>query len=290
MSLIIETDLGHDPDDLFTILWLLAAEVDIGAVVITPGDPDQLAIAQLIKDETGATFAIGASKLNRTKFSSGSVHHALLKLYGYALEGNPVPLGLDVIHEARTSRADELLVIGPLSNVGAYLAATSTYPFSRATMQGGFVPYSVYQPLVVLDAFLGKEHMPTFNLNGDRKGAERFLSVPALPRRMVGKNVCHTIVFEPQHQMARFAAAPNRAAELFIEAAALLGKPKRFHDPVAAVCHLHPEVGVWIEGKTVKRQDGWTTVAGPSDDRILVDLDRDAFWGYVYGWGTRVSP
>lgn len=280
MSLIIETDLGHDPDDLFTILWLLAADVDIGAVVVTPGDPDQLAIAQLIRDETGARFAIGASRLGRTKLSSGSVHHALLKRYGYSLEGHTTVLGVDAIHEARQG-PDDLLAIGPLTNVGAYLGIPTARPFKRATMQGGFVPYSLYQPLVVLDAFLGKDWMPTFNLNGDRKAAEHFLAAP-FPRQMVGKNVCHTVVLEPQHQMERFEKAPNRAAELFMEAAHLLRGPKRFHDPVAAVCHLHPEVGVWIDGKTVKRAEGWTTI--PGDDRVLVDLNRDAFWARIYSW------
>lgn len=282
MSLIIETDLGHDPDDLFTILWLLAAGVHISAVVITPGDPDQLAIAQLVKDETFARFTIGAAKLGRTKLSSGSVHHALLKRYGYSRDGQATTLGHDAITDARCG-PHELLAIGPLTNVAAYLATPMAPPFVRATMQGGFCPYSVYQPTVVLDAFLGKEWMPSFNPGGDRKGMERLLGAP-FPRRMVGKNVCHTIIFDPQHQLARFAPPPNRAAELFMEAAALLQRPKKFHDPVAAVCHLHPEVGVWIEGKTTKRQDGWTTISGPSDDRVLVDLDRDAFWQHIYSW------
>jgi len=283
MPLIIETDLGHDPDDLFTILWLLAAEIDIGAVVITPGDPDQLAIAHFIRDETGASFGIGASKLSQTKLSSGSVHHALLKRYGRALgPDDDVLLGIDVIHEARISRADELLVIGPLGNVGPYLASSCAYPLARATMQGGFVPYSLYKPTVTLEAFSGKEWMPTFNLNGDRKGAEHFLAA-SFPRQMVGKNVCHTVVFDPTQRIAQFAPPPNRAAELFLEAATLLGRPKKFHDPVAAVCHLRPEVGVWIDGKTVKRQDGWTTVSALGD-RVLVDLDRDAFWNTIYSW------
>lgn len=283
MSLIIETDLGHDPDDLFAILWLIAAGIDISAIVITPGNPDQIRMAEFIRTETSTDFAIGAAKLGQTKLSSGSVHHALLNHYGWSLRGDDdVLLGVDVIREFRTSRADELLIIGPPFNVGAYLSAPYSYPFAHATMQGGCVPYSYYQPLVVLDPFLGKDWMSTFNLNGDRRGAERFLSAP-FPRRMVGKNVCHTIVFEPQHQLSFFAPPPNRAAELFLEAGTFLGRDKKFHDPVAAVCHLRPEIGVWKTGKTVKRESGWTTV--PGDDQVLVDLDRDAFWEYLYNWG-----
>jgi len=283
MSLIIETDLGHDPDDMFTILWLMAAGVDIGAITITPGDPDQIAIARFIADEAvapGRSILIGAADMDRGKLSSGSVHHALLKRYGRDLKATADTWGSEVMNLAS---ADELLAIGPLTNTGEYLKGGGR--FARATMQGGFVPYSVYHPTVVLDAFLGKEWMPTFNLNGDRRGADTFLSAPFL-RRMVGKNVCHTIEFQPEHQLSRFAPPPNRAAELFMEAARLLQRPKRFHDPVAAVCHFHPEVGVWISGKTVKRDVGWTTERRElgQGDMVLVDLDRDAFWDHIYNW------
>lgn len=284
MSLIIETDLGRDPDDLFAILWLLAVGIDISAIVITPGDPDQLAIASFILKESGhEDIPIGAATLGRTTRSSGSVHYKLLERYGQPKEGDADGLGSEVIAKAMDLNT-RLLVLGPLSSVGAYLATPDARPFMSATMQGGFCPYSLYQPLVVLDQFLDKEWMPTFNLNGDRKGAERFLSAP-FPRRMVGKNVCHSIVLDPVTQMERFSPPPNRAAELFLEAGHLLGREKRFHDPVAAICDLHPEVGVWIDGKTVKRQDGWTTVPALGD-RVLVDLDRDAFWETLYSWDS----
>ncbi len=46
MNLIIETDIGHDPDDLFAICYLAAAGVNIRAICVSPGDPDQIAIAR----------------------------------------------------------------------------------------------------------------------------------------------------------------------------------------------------------------------------------------------------
>lgn len=285
MSLIIETDLGHDPDDLFAILWLLAAGVDIRAILITPGDPDQIAIARLLVDETGRDIAIGASGLQRTKLSSGSVHHALLKRYGRSLTGEPDGLGAEVLARRVRRQGDELLVIGPLTNIRGYrsLYGADRWPFERATMQGGFVPYHWHDPIVRLEVFIGKDMMPTFNLNGDRRGAELFLQAP-FRRQMVGKNVCHTIVLDPFQQGVHFAPPLNRAAELFLEAVSLLGRPKRFHDPVAAVCHLYPEVGVWFKGQTVKSGEGWTTL--PGGDDVLVDLNRAAFWSHIYNWGV----
>ena len=147
-------------------------------------------------------------------------------------------------------------------------------------MQGGFVPYSLYRPEVALDKFEGKQSIATFNLNGDVEGAKAFLAAP-MPRRMVGKNVCHTVVFD-KAQFATFAPPRCRAAELFHEAANLYfakHDSKKFHDPIAAVCHLHPEVGTWIKGKTVRVKGEWTTI--PGDDDILVDIDREKAWEYL---------
>ncbi len=283
MSLTIETDLGHDPDDLFAILYLIAAGVDISAIVITPGDPDQIAIAKLMLELVERSdIPVGAFKPDSTKLSSGSVHHVLLSRYGQSKQAKADGRGVDIL-KATAKAGDDLLVLGPLSNVGAYLSVHSC-PWQRAVMQGGFVPYSIYSPSTRLPAFEGKEWMPTFNLNGDRRGAERFLS-SSMEISMVGKNVCHTMVFDDS-RCSNVHHCTNGAAALFLEAAHLLTGSKRFHDPVAAVCYLHPQVGTWIAGKTIKMDAGWTTTLGEGGpfDAILVDLDRDAFWKHIYSF------
>ncbi len=280
MRLIIETDLGHDPDDFFAITYLLAAGVDIALILITPGDPDQIAIARLICDECSPRTRIGVPKLGRTKLSSGSIHHEMLKRYGRSLTAEADEVGTRAIYLSYRPD-DELFIIGPVTSVGAYLKDRPS-DFKRATMQGGFVSYTAFRPSVVLPQFEGKSFMPTFNLNGDRKGAEAFLAAD-LKRQMVGKNVCHTILFD-RARFASFKPPTSRAAELFHEAATLYfakHDSKKFHDPIAAVCHLHPEVGQWAGGHPVKMGDGWGTA--PGDDAVLVDLDRDKAWDYLGG-------
>lgn len=278
MRLIVETDIGHDPDDFFAICYLVAAGVQIDAILITPGDPDQIAIARLICRELGLSIPIGASKLDRTKLSSGSIHHGLLKRYGRPLEEKPDGLGHDIVGQVATPDT-ELFVIGPVSSLGRYLKDHPS-AFKRATMQGGFVSYAAYRPTVVLPQFEGKSWMPTFNLNGDSKAAESFLAAD-LKRQMVGKNVCHTVLFD-RTRFASFQPPTSRAAELFHEAATLYFEShdsKKFHDPIAAVCHLHPEVGQWAAGKPVKMDGGWGTL--PGDDAVLVDLARDEAWDHL---------
>lgn len=280
MKLIIETDIGHDPDDLFAICYLAAAGVDIRAICVSPGDPDQIAIARLVCERLGLNIPIGAAKLGREKLSSGSIHHSLLKRYSKPLTAKADGLGYEVLSRV-CNEYTEAFVIGPVTSIGSYLQ--THYGFSRATMQGGFVPYGVYRPTETLVKFEGKGWMPTFNLNADRVNSQCFLN-KNMPRQMVGKNVCHTIQFNKE-RFSQFGKPINAASELFCEAATLYFEShdsKAFHDPTAAVCHLHPEIGYWIEGKTIRREGGWTTV--PGEDNVLVDIDREALWNHLYSW------
>ena len=47
-KIIIDTDLGHDPDDFFAICYLSAIGVKIDAIVLSPGDLDQIAFANFL--------------------------------------------------------------------------------------------------------------------------------------------------------------------------------------------------------------------------------------------------
>jgi inosine-uridine nucleoside N-ribohydrolase len=96
--------------------------------------------------------------------------------------------------------------------------------------------------------------MPTFNLNGDRPNGENFLNADIERRQMVGKNVCHTVLFDAP-RFATFKSNGHPGADLFLEAGHLYfakHTEKKFHDPTAACLHLHPEVATWFRGKTYK--------------------------------------
>ena len=283
MKLIVETDIGHDPDDLFALCYLIAAGVDVKAVLVTPGDPDQLAIARLVLDVAGAKHVpIGVSHLDREKRSSGSIHHDLLRKYGKDLDGLHDGEGVQIMEWALEDDPDcELFVIGPVCTIGAYFAKHPERAFKRATMQGGFLPYKYYRPSITLSKFEDKNEVPTFNLNGDRSGGERFLAAPIDDRRMVGKNICHTVEYN-SNLAAGIRNTTHPAARLFVEASEMYfarHSEKKFHDPTAAVLHLHPEIGEWYAGKTTKSKSGWTTV--PGDDMILKEIDYDLLWSHL---------
>lgn len=278
MDLIVETDIGHDPDDLFAISYLIAAGVNIRAILISPGDPDQIAIARFLCKEFGLNIPIGVSKTDRTKLSSGSIHHELLKEYNCPLEEKADGLGVDIIQNVIANYPDsELFVIGPVSSIGKYMAKYPETHFKRATMQGGFLPYSLHRPKNQHSDFEGKNSMPTFNLNGDRISGVTFLSGNIGKRQIVGKNICHTVLFNKEVWTKTKNDLFDKAASMYFER----HDSKKFHDPTAAVCHLHPEIGTWFRGNTIKEQNGWTTKSNLDGDYVLADIDYNLLWSHL---------
>lgn len=287
-DLIVETDIGHDPDDFFAVCYLVAAGVRVRAILVVPGDPDQIAIARLLCKELKLDIPIGASKLGRTKRSSGSIHHELLKRYGHTLDAQPDAQGNKVIEDVLALYpGSEFFVIGPVTSLGTYLREHPNTTIYRATMQGGFLPYNLHEfSCNRLPDFENKNWVPTFNLNGDRKGAESFISADIKERRFVGKNVCHTVLYDNTVR-AHLQKPYNRAGEFFKEAMDIyLGQhdSKKFHDPTAAVCHLHPEIGNWVRGRPVKMESGWSTQLDPNGDYVLASIDYDRLWHHISNW------
>jgi inosine-uridine nucleoside N-ribohydrolase len=289
IDLIIETDLGHDPDDFFTICYLAGVGVRIRAMCVVPGDRDQLAVARLLVKTLGLDILVGASKLDSTKFSSGGMHHDILDHFGFPREASHDGPGDEVIAATLAKYPDcEFLVIGPCTSTARYLTRPDAVIPTRLTMQGGFLGYHLHTPRVRLPEFEGRTWMPTFNLNGDRKGAAVLLAAPIAERRFVGKNVCHTLLYDRAMHASMPAANPaNPATVLFMTGMdAYLRKhdEKKWHDPTAVVCHLHPEIGSWVRGRVEKIEAGWGTMLEPEGDFILADVDREALWSHFRSW------
>jgi hypothetical protein len=174
-------------------------------------------------------------------------------------------------------------------------------------LQGGFLPYSKYRPKISITKFENIFSVPTYNFNGNTKGVERIVQ-DSQRLQCVGKNICHTVEFYDWFFYDKFNVKPrNRAEELFIEAGNIyfgMHGSKKFHDPTAAVLHLHPEIGTWYNGKPLKiskkqngtttefldyigkmpseyYENGWTTQNWMDTHKVLADIDYDKLWDYI---------
>src|SRR5262245_12244697 len=214
IDLIVETDLGHDPDDFFTVCYLAAAGVRLRAITVVPGDCDQLAVARMFVRTLGLDIPVGASKPDSRKCSSGGMHHALLDRLGFPREARHDGPGHEVIAASLDRYPGcEFLIIGPCTSTARHLARPDAMVPRRLTMQGGFLGYHLYAPAVRLPEFEGREWMPTFNLNGDRRGAEVLLKSAIPERRFVGKNVCHTLLYDRAFHATMATVDPGSPAQ-----------------------------------------------------------------------------
>jgi len=286
MDMLIETDVGNDPDDFFALCYLVSAGVNIKGILITPGDPEQVRLVRFFCEQVGLDIPIGVGKLDRYKRWDLGMHTELLNRYKYPDKTEHDGFGGDIAADILKNDPCDLFVIGPAKSIGSFFKDNPDFELDRATMQGGFVGYHIYSPKIRLEKFEEKTWASTFNLNGDRKGGLRFIDAKIKHKQFVSKNICHTVIYT-RDTYKKMSAPRDRASELFMEAMHLyLSKhpEKKFHDPCAAVCHLHPEVGTWIRGKICKMKEGWGAILNENGDYLIADLDYEAFWEHIYQW------
>ena len=284
MSMVIETDIGRDPDDFFALLYLIGAGEDIRAISVTPGDRDQIAVVKFVLSELGLSIPVGSARPDRQKSSAGGIHTTLLQRYGYPATQEPDGSGLEVLQSAFSYMPGiDLFACGPLQATGDFLRAGGK--INNVLMQGGFIGYDVHGlPCKRLDKFEGLTHCPTFNLNGDVKAAQLLLECPCR-RAFVGKNVCHAIFYDREVNARILPQLPKcRAAELFAEGMTLHFEThdgKMFHDPAAAAIYRHPEIATWVTGTLYRKSGGWGTELSEFGSQIAVDIDHEMLWDVI---------
>lgn len=301
-NVIVETDIGHDPDDFFALCYLHSAGVQIRAITIHKGEPHQIALVRFLCKELGLDIPVGATKLDveepkkyEGEFEGLPVqefvgfHHNLLTKYGYPHAAKADDYGHKVIADTLDKYPDsELFIIGAPKNVSTYLSGERARPIDQITFQGGFLGYDVHNiPCERLPKFEGKTTCPSYNPNGDIKGTELIVKSPLIKNiRFVSKNVCHTIVYDKQiHELMKQGLPKNHADELFMSGMDLyLSKhnEKKYHDPCAAVCMLHPEIAKWVRGHLYYEKGGWGTFPNEaSNSETIACIDKERLWSFI---------
>lgn len=289
--LVIETDLGHDPDDFFAICYL-SYVADIRAILLTPGHAHQVAIAEYLIAELGLdakvgipSFRLGQGRGDDRSWSG--FHVEMLKKAGHQISAEARHGSDDLLDDVfREDSGAELFICGPLKNVGPYLDAHPGLKISRATMQGGFIGYDVHgMDVERLEKFEGKNFVNIFNLSSYAPGGEALLAADVADRRFVSKNVCQTLTYDRTvHETVKAVPPKGRGVELIREGMDLYlshKDGKKFYDPTAAVAHAHPEIVTWYHGCLCRNHRNWGTKPEPKKDRISVDINRKALWCHI---------
>jgi len=278
MNFIIETDLGHDPDDLFCICHLVEIGTKILAIGLVPGSPEQITLATGLRKYFGLDFLIGIAKENAKNEHLG-IHNQLIKKLDFKYE-NPDGISNQIFSDTLTKiPTSDLLVIGPAKGLGK----VSDKCYGNLTFQGGFLPYTLYKPKQILDKFINKKEIQTFNMNGDIQAVRNLLKAPLKQRRFCGKNICHTVTLTKKCSL-QMSKPKHLAGEIYQLAFKLYFEKhdeKKLHDPTALVCHLHPEIATWLQGIPIHSKNGWTTIQDNTNNYVLADIDYEKLWSHL---------
>lgn len=200
-----------DPDDFLTLLLLLGhPQVNLKAVTVTPGTPDQVGLVRQALAWFGREIPVGAHNLDHRPRSlddevgPGDGRHGrrgvCVSSWHYRAYGD-IPPSRDAAPGGQVLRemcddSTTLITGAALKNLGAAMQLPG-FRVGRIVVQGGFAGEGVVPPERQLAKFRGKVTCPTYNLNGDPKSALAALRHPGIGvRRFVSKNVCHGVIYD----------------------------------------------------------------------------------------------
>ena len=264
MNYIIETDIGSDPDDFMAILWLIARNKTIETVFVTPGYHYQVAILNFIREQCDVNFNICVpSSVQNKQLNQIGPHQKFLQKYNAKLECSPDKEPKSNINNCFTSSKfvtppQQILSIGPMTNLMEHKGLICPTYF---TIQGGFVPYSIYRPTVTIEKFDGLYYCSSFNFGGDIEAFD-FISNNYKYCTYVSKNICHTFT----SVLSDFNSNPStKAGRLLYEFASLYykdGKSKKMHDVLAAMISTgdYNESYLRTNGKPVRKDNKFSWI------------------------------
>lgn len=283
-----------DPDDFMILLWLADhPEVELLAVLITPGSRDQCQLVRWGLDHCGRTdVPIGAlhgspwwSSSDGQKLRVSGFHY---KVYGEQIHEHPVgevARGPTLLAELLTADPNAAVLVGSApKNIGKAFAEHPTLTLDRWVQQGGFAGDNlVAEPL---EKFRGRLTCPSFNPGGAPRDTLALLGSPRIGRRLfVSKNVCHGVVWtrELHEGLVGQLRGPARTGLATMIAALdryLLDKGvgKAMHDIVAAACVLEPRVCEFAEVEIYREKGEWGARASAGTNTwISIGYDEPRF-------------
>lgn len=291
MNIIFDMETA-DPDDLLTLCFLAHnPKANLVAVTVTPGTPEQIGMLREVLNQLGLSIPLGAKNPDHRIDEPSSQYKYVSKYYYKVLGqkeiflGREDALGWEVISDTVRKFPDLTLLTGaPLPNLRMTLQNSPELIIQRWVAQGGFAGDSLVEPEHRLSKFAGKETCPTFNFNGDPKGAELALNSPNIKSRiLVSKNVCHGIAYTREtHNEYTMVKDKNlgtqmlfRAMDIYLEK----HEEKKLHDPLAACVALNESICTFKPVDMYRRKGEWGAVLNEnSNTKISVSVNTNAFF------------
>mgnify|MGYP000332860290 CR=1 FL=1 len=289
-----------DPDDFLTLILLLGHPgVNLKAVCVTPGSPEQVGLIRHALSWFDKEIPVGSYRYNEEWDTKAfqkipkSLRKNHVSSWHYKTFGDIPPSydaepGWQVYH--RLCNEDTTLITGaPLTNLGRAIQMSPEhkpdFTIGRWFAQGGFAGEGVIPEEKQLSKFKGKVTCPTWNLGGAPKAALAALRYEGIGlKHFVSKNVCHGVYYNKElHQkLAEYRNKRRSLRKIWDAMVHYLKKRsqgKKFHDPLAACCAIQPDIAQWAEVELYLQKGEWGSRLSPgSQTWIITDVDMDAFF------------
>ncbi|UJR34573.1 hypothetical protein I4U23_027349 [Adineta vaga] len=291
LQIIFDMETG-DMDDFITLIFLLGHPlVNLKAITIVPGTPDQIGfIRHVLSLFNRSDLPLGVFDIN-AKPSLSRFH---LKVY----DTNDIKESreaLDACHILLTYSDEYTIIIcgGPLSNIRKAIES-GKLQVGRLVIQGGFAGDNIIPPKKRIKRFNGQITSSAFNLDCDVESALIVLKDKTIREKFfVSKNVCHRVHYtRDTHKELELIKNKSfslqeihRVMNIYLRRNDIYGK--LFHDPLTACCAIDPTIGQWKDvelyyDENVK-QWGSKIVEHPNV-KIIVDYDRTKFLNTLFAY------
>lgn len=245
--MFLHTDIGHDPDDIIALSYLITIGLVPDVVCVAPGYTEQVLLVDVIYNLFGQKRPriYKASSTNKNYSNKESVKSLLL----LAKKDNCEIL-------LKPIECEKALVIGPATN----LQLKTPLMF----FQGGYSPNSI-QPL---EKFKNKYSVPSFNPNGAKKEFLQLRDSEEIDHKFyIGKNVCHGFTKETflLIENIRF---PSAIQDFFDN----LPSTKAMHDVLAAKLCVDKNFGIWSQEMPIFDGNSMTTISTTNNIFTLIGL------------------
>lgn len=264
--ILIDTDLGTDPDDLVALLTAAASpEVDLVGLTTCYGDTANRAeLAADVMAALGRAVPIGAgltSTLSGAEvwYAGNERHHAPAAPRGGWADAVEL-----IVETARARPGLELVAVGPLTNIAAALEAEPRLP----ELVGG---------LAIMGGNFGSPAETEHNFRSDDVATRRVLE-SGLPVRAIGIEQTLRVPI-PRAELEAWAVGVPLAERLLVDAAWWMdyhGDEWIFvHDPLTVLMVARPELFAWSRVSVRVGTEAALTVAPSATSRTEIVADVD---------------
>jgi len=281
-----------DPDDTFTLILLVChSAVELRAVSVFPGGPEQIGFVRAILKYLGKDIPIGKCRESTTKTHLGRGLPMLFPEIKHQPE-QADGVGHEILAKFVTQYPKGTVCTGgPLENVANFLKNHTELKIHRLVAQGGFAGTNCIPIEKQFGPFKGKTEIGTWNFNCNIPAATAVLQSDKIGQRfLVSKDVCHQVVYTAEtNERLKSQTMEHIGWELMYNAMELFlskkkGGGKKFHDPLAVAAAIDPEIITFLQVNTYyKPKVGWGSLPVEGTNTFIsIAVDIPKFWSVFF--------